>query len=157
MADYLGVCVLQELEELQRLATAQAKFYQAHSRAFEAEERERILINFSRDLATMLNAGLPMLRSLDILYRQAKKQSIKELLRNIIQDLEKGTTFSEACGKYSDVFPPIFTRLIKVGEEVGSLASVLEQLSTYMAKEEETASKVKGSMAYPVFVACVAI
>jgi type IV pilus assembly protein PilC len=119
--------------------------------------KRRDIINFSRDLSTMLNAGLPMLRSLDILYRQAKKPAIREILRNIVQDLEKGSTFSEACSAHPDVFPPLFTRLIRVGEEVGSLASVLEQLSTHMTKEEETAGKVKGSLAYPVFVLLLAV
>jgi type IV pilus assembly protein PilC len=118
--------------------------------------KRRDIINFSRDLSTMLNAGLPMLRSLDILYRQAKKPSVREILRNIVQDLEKGSTFSEACSAHPDIFPTLFTRLIRVGEEVGSLASVLEQLSTHMSKEEETAGKVKGSMAYPAFVLCLA-
>lgn len=118
--------------------------------------KRRDVINFSRDLATMLNAGLPMLRSLDILYRQARKGAMKHLLKSIVQDLEKGTTFSEACAKHKEAFPPLFTRLIRVGEEVGSLASVLEQLSGHMTREEETASKVKSSLAYPAFVLCLA-
>ena len=118
--------------------------------------KRKDVINFSRDLSTMLNAGLPMLRSLDILYRQTKKVALKQVLRTIIQDLERGSTFSEACAKHKDVFPPLFTRLIRVGEEVGSLSSVMEQLSTHMAKEEETAGKVKGAMAYPAFVLCLA-
>ncbi len=114
------------------------------------------IINFSRDLSTMLNAGLPMLRSLDILYRQAKKPAVKQVLRVIIQDLEKGSTFSEACAKHPNAFPSLFIRLIRVGEEVGSLASVLEQLSVHLKKEQETAGKVKGSLAYPLFVLCLA-
>ena len=118
--------------------------------------KRRDVINFSRDLATMLNAGLPMLRSLDILYRQARRRSMKQVLRSIIQDLEKGNTFSEACAKYPSVFPSLFVRLVRVGEEVGNLASVLEQLSAHLAREEETAGKIKGSMAYPVFVLCLA-
>ncbi len=118
--------------------------------------KRKDVVNFSRDLATMLNAGLPMLRSLDILYRQSTRRGIKQVLRGIIQDLEKGSTFSEACAKYT-AFPPLFIRLVRVGEEVGNLASVLEQLSTHLAKEEETASKVKGSMAYPAFVLCLAV
>ena len=119
--------------------------------------KRKDVINFSRDLSTMLNAGLPMLRSLDILYRQSAKRGIKRVLRGIIQDLEKGSTFSEACAKYPMAFPPLFIRLVRVGEEVGNLASVLEQLSTHLAKDEETASKVKGSMAYPAFVLCLAV
>jgi type IV pilus assembly protein PilC len=118
--------------------------------------KRRDVINFSRDLATMLNAGLPMLRSLDILYRQTRRRAMRQVLRTIIQDLEKGNTFSEACTKHPGAFPPLFTRLVMVGEEVGNLASVLEQLSTHLSKEEETAGKVKGSMAYPIFVLCLA-
>jgi type IV pilus assembly protein PilC len=119
--------------------------------------KRKDVVNFSRDLATMLTAGLPMLRSLDILYRQSTRRGMKRVLRGIIQDLEKGNTFSEACAKYPMAFPPLFTRLVRVGEEVGNLASVLEQLSTHLAKEEETASKVKGSLAYPIFVLCLAV
>lgn len=118
--------------------------------------KRRDIINFSRDLSTMLTAGLPMLRSLDILYRQATKPAMRQILRTIVQDLEKGSTFSEACAKHPDVFPILFVRLIRVGEEVGSLSSVLEQVSTHMAKEEETAGKVKGSLAYPAFVLLLA-
>ena len=118
--------------------------------------KRRDVINFSRDLSTMLNAGLPMLRSLDILYRQAKKPAMKQMLRTIIQDLEKGSTFSEACSKHAAVFPALFIRLIRVGEEVGSLSAVLEQVSSHLAREEETASKVKGSLAYPMFVLLLA-
>lgn len=118
--------------------------------------KRKDIINFSRDLATMLNAGLPMLRSLDILYRQSGKASVKDIIRGIIQELEQGSTFSEACEKQKNIFPTLFVRLIKVGEEVGNLASVLEQLSTHMSKEEETAGKIKGSLAYPIFVLCLA-
>lgn len=114
------------------------------------------VINFSRDLATMLDAGVPMLRSLDILYRQAKKPGVKQLLRGIIQDLEKGSTFSEACGRHPQVFSKFFVQIIRVGEEVGSLATVLQQLSAYLTKQEETAAKVKAAMGYPIFVLCLA-
>jgi type IV pilus assembly protein PilC len=118
--------------------------------------KRKDIINFSRDLATMLNAGLPMLRSLDILYRQSSKGAVKTVIKGIIQELEQGSTFSEACEKQKGIFPTLFVRLIKVGEEVGNLASVLEQLSVHMAKEEETAGKIKGSLAYPIFVLCLA-
>ncbi|MFC2068596.1 type II secretion system F family protein [Chloroflexota bacterium] len=115
------------------------------------------IINFARDLATMLGAGLPMLRSLDIIYKQTKKRSMKTVVRTIIWDLEKGSSFSEACTVHGNIFPPLFTRLIRVGEEVGSLAFILEQLSTHISKEEETARKVKGSLIYPIFVLGLAV
>ena len=114
------------------------------------------VIVFSRNLASLLDAGIPLLRGLSILSRHGK-ESFKEVLRDVIRDLEEGASFSEACAKFPGVFPKFYVFLLKTGEEIGNLGSVLKETAAHMEKEEATKAKVKKSLAYPMFVVVLAV
>lgn len=114
------------------------------------------VIVFSRNLSSLLDAGIPILRALNIQSRFGRA-SLRAVLREVIRDLEKGMRFSEACAKYPKVFPNFYVFLLRTGEEVGNLAGVLKDIAAHMEKDEATAKKVKGSLAYPAFVMLLAV
>ncbi len=118
--------------------------------------KRRDVINFSRDLATLLESGIPLLRSLEILGQQARKQSLRKVLEQIIEDLQGGESFSAACAKHKNVFPAYYIRLLQVSEGAGNLPTILKQLAEHMQKDEATSGKLKSSLAYPLFVLILA-
>jgi type IV pilus assembly protein PilC len=118
--------------------------------------KRRDVIVFSRNLASLLDAGIPIFRALTIQSRFGRT-SFRAVLREVMKDLEKGSRFSEACAKYPKVFPNFYVYLLKTGEEVGNLSQVLKDIATYMERDEATAKKIKGSLAYPAFVMLLAV
>jgi len=114
------------------------------------------VIQFSRNLASLLDAGIPILRALSIQSRFGRA-SFRAVLREVIKELERGSRFSEACAKYPKVFPNFYVYLLKTGEEVGNLSQVLKDIATHMERDEATAKKIKGSLAYPAFVMLLAV
>ena len=115
------------------------------------------VIAFSRDLSTLLGSGISLLPALGILYEQIRKSGFKKIIINMIQALETGSSFSETCASHPTVFSPLYLRMIRLGEEVGNLSSVLEQLRSYMEKDEAVSRRIKGAMAYPAFILGVAV
>ena len=118
--------------------------------------KRRDVIQFSRNMASLLEAGIPILRALTIQTRFGKR-AFTDVLKEVISDLEKGSRFSEACGKHPSVFPPFYVYLMRTGEEVGNLSQVLMDTSGHMERDEATAAKVKRSLAYPMFVMILAV
>ncbi len=109
------------------------------------------LVNFTRQLATMINAGLPLATSLSILEEQSKTDMAK-LTGNLLKDVEGGLSFSMALDKYRDNFSRIYVQLVKAGEMGGVLDSVLDRLAITMEKEKDFRAKTKGAMVYPVII-----
>ncbi len=128
--------------------------YEALPSLFGVKRRDVIV--FSRNLASLLDAGIPILRALTIQSRFGRP-SFRAVLHEVIKELEKGSRFSEACAKYPKVFPNFYIYLLKTGEEVGNLSQVLKDVAAHMEKDEATAKKIKGSLAYPGFVMLMAI
>ncbi len=118
--------------------------------------KRRDVIQFSRNMASLLEAGIPILRALTIQTRFGKR-AFRAVLKEVISDLEKGSRLSEACSKHPSVFPPFYVYLMRTGEEVGNLSQVLKDTATHMERDEATASKVKRSLAYPSFVLVLAV
>ena len=118
--------------------------------------KRRDVIQFSRNMASLLEAGIPILRALTIQSRFGKR-AFRDVLKEVISDLEKGSRFSEACSKHPSVFPPFYVYLMRTGEEVGNLSEVLRDTSGHMERDEATAAKVKRSLAYPMFVMILAV
>lgn len=114
------------------------------------------LIVFSRQLATLIDSGIPITRSLQLLQEQADNKRLKEILAEVVFDVQKGRFFSEAIIKHGNAFPSLYGRLIEVGERAGNLSMVLRQLAVYMEKEEALVRKIRGAMAYPSFVLLMA-
>ncbi len=118
--------------------------------------KRKDVIQFSRNMASLLDAGIPILRALNIQSRFGGR-AFRAILRDVIKDLEGGSRFSEACAKHPLVFPPFYVHLVKTGEEVGNLANVLKELVAHMERDEATARKVRGALMYPSFLVLMAI
>ena len=115
------------------------------------------LMVFTRQLATLVDAGLPLLRGLRILLKGEKKPQMKEALSGMGEAVEGGSTFSEALAQYPKVFDGLFVSMVRAGEAGGVLEVVLLRLAEFMEKAERIKNKVKSAMIYPLVVLFFAI
>jgi len=118
---------------------------------------QRTIAIFTRQLATMIDAGLPLVQSLDILASQQENKLFKKILREIREDVEGGSTFAGALKKHPGTFDDLYTNLVVAGEEGGILDNILTRLSNYIEKAEALKKKVKSAMIYPGIIVSVAI
>jgi len=119
--------------------------------------KQRSIAIFTRQLATMIDAGLPLVQSLDILSSQQDHKVFKNIIREIREDVEGGSTFAGALKKHPSTFDDLYTNLVVAGEEGGILDNILNRLSNYIEKAEVLKKKVKSAMIYPVIIMSVAI
>ena len=119
--------------------------------------KQKDLTTFTRQLATLMDAGLPLLRSLRVLERQAVNPTLKDALHGMSDSVESGNSFSEALANYPKIFDNLFVNMIKAGEAGGVTELVLKRLSEFMEKAEKIKNKVKGAMIYPSVILCAAI
>jgi len=115
------------------------------------------IILFARQFSTMIDAGLPIIQCLDILYSQQENATFRKMLRAIKDDVESGSTLAEALKKFPKEFDDLFVNMIAAGEAGGILDTILRRLSTYMEKAAKLKSKVKGAMTYPIVTLVIAI
>ena len=111
---------------------------------------------FSRQLATMLSAGLPIVQAIAILERQTENKGFQKLLKEIRTDVEGGSNFSDALSKHK-VFSRLYVNLVRAGETSGTLDGVLDRLATFLEKDLELRGKIKSAMTYPVIVLVFAL
>ncbi|MCB9813637.1 MAG: type II secretion system F family protein [Pseudomonadales bacterium] len=109
------------------------------------------VVNFTRQLATMITAGLPLAGALNILVRDGKVE-VTKMMSIILQDVEGGHSFADALSKHKKIFSRLYIQLVKAGETGGVLDTVLERLADNMEKEKEFKAKTKGALIYPVIV-----
>ena len=107
---------------------------------------------FSRQLSTLQDAGLPILRSLRILQEQQKSGTFKRVIGYIGDDIEGGSTLSEAMGRYHRTFDRLFVNMVAAGETGGVLDLILERIADFMEKAQKLKSRVKSAMVYPAAV-----
>ncbi len=119
----------------------------------------RDLAIFTRQFATMINAGLPLVQCLDILSKQTEQESFRGVIAQVMRDVEAGTTLAEALGKkeHAKVFDELFVNMVEAGEAGGILDNILQRLATYIEKAEALKRKIKGAMVYPAVVLSVAV
>ncbi|MCL4374996.1 type II secretion system F family protein [Patescibacteria group bacterium] len=110
------------------------------------------VVNLTRQLAIMLNAGLTLVDSFDILKKQTTKLSLLKVIEDINKDIRGGQTFSSALKKYPQLFPNLYIALVKSGEASGKLSEILLKLSENLEKQREFQGKIKGALIYPVIV-----
>ena len=115
------------------------------------------LVIFSRQLATMVNAGIPLVQSLDILSEQMENPSFGAIIEKVRSDVEAGASLSDALGKHDKVFSLLYTNMIKAGETSGMLDEILERLAGYLEKNNSLQRKVKSAMIYPLVVSLMAV
>lgn len=111
---------------------------------------------FTRQLATMMKAGVPLLQAFDIVGRGNANPSVTRLLNDIRSDVETGTSLSTAFRKYPMYFNNLYCNLVEAGEQAGILDQLLERLAVYMEKTEAIKSKIKSALMYPISVVVVA-
>ena len=112
----------------------------------------RDLSLFSRQLSTLVGAGVPIVQSLGILESQAENPDFKEVLAAVKLDIEAGLSISDALKKHPNAFPDLYCSMVKAGELGGILDTILERLTAYLESSEELKAKVKGAMMYPAIV-----
>ncbi len=111
---------------------------------------------FTRQFATMVNAGLPLVQCLDVLGRQLEKPHFKKVVQQVTSDVEGGSTLAEALEKHPKVFSDLFVNMIAAGEAGGILDVILGRLAVFLEKADALQRKVKGAMTYPTIVLTVA-
>ncbi len=111
--------------------------------------KRRDIIVFSRQMATLLGSGIAVLQALRLLKEETSKKLFAKVLGQIIDTIQQGLSLSEAFSMHPNVFPPIFLRLLEVGEQTGNLEDVLERLANYMEKEEGLVRKIRSALIYP--------
>ncbi|MFH2138835.1 MAG: type II secretion system F family protein [Candidatus Omnitrophota bacterium] len=146
-----NLIIISVTEEKSGKAAAEAK--SMGKKSVKSEE----LVIFSRQLATMVNAGIPLVQSLDILSEQMESPVLRAVITKVRQDVESGSSLSAALEKHPRVFTLLYTNMVKAGETSGMLDEILDRLAGYLEKNTQLVRKVKSAMVYPSVVSCMAI
>ena len=119
---------------------------------FRRKIKDIEIIVFSKQLVTLLKAGVPLLACLEALVEQIENVEFKDIIQNIHVDIESGVSFSGALEKHENVFSPLYVNSVRAGEAGGALDRVLERLALLMEHDHETKARVKSAMRYPIIV-----
>jgi len=119
--------------------------------------KEKEVVVFCRIFATMISAGLPLIQCLGLLADQEQNKAFSKIIRTVKEDIEGGTSLTDALKKHPKVFDDLFTNLIAAGEAGGILDLVLGRLSTYLEKAMKLKAQVKSAMTYPIAVLVISI
>jgi type IV pilus assembly protein PilC len=119
--------------------------------------KSKLLTAFTRQLATLIDAGLPLLRGLDVLRKQEKNQTLKRTLGSMAEAVEGGSTFSEALAQHPKIFNKLYVNMVRAGEAGGVLDVTLTRLADFQEKAQKIKNKVISAMVYPTVVICVAM
>jgi type IV pilus assembly protein PilC len=119
--------------------------------------KPKVLTTFTRQLATLVDAGLPLLRGLRVLEKQERNGTLKNILADLATSIEGGSTFSEALAQHPKVFNRLFVNMVKAGELGGVLEVVLKRLAEFSEKAQKIKGKVKAALFYPIAVLIVAV
>lgn len=123
---------------------------------FKPGVKSKDLVIFSRQLATLVSAGVPIVQGLNILIEQIQSPVFQKIMTAVRSDIESGITIAEAMRKHPKAFTELYVSMIKAGETGGVLDAILERLSAYLEAAEELKGKVKGAMVYPIVISGVA-
>ena len=119
--------------------------------------KEKEIVIFCRIFSTMINAGLPLIQCLELLAQQEQNKTFAKVIRSIKEEIEGGSTLSDALKKHPQIYDELFVNLVSAGESGGILDVILQRLSNYMEKAMKLKSKVKGAMTYPASVLVISI
>ncbi len=124
---------------------------------FGKKVKQHSIAVFTRQLATMIDAGLPLVQSLEVLASQQESKVFKNIIREIREAVEGGSTFASALKKHPSAFNELYTNLVVAGEEGGILDNILNRLANYIEKAEALKKKVKSALLYPGIIVSVAV
>ncbi|GEN55987.1 type II secretion system protein F [Halolactibacillus alkaliphilus] len=125
--------------------------------ALSAKIKPKDLAIFCNQFATLIKAGVPVASALDILQQQSENKKLKQALKDVSQDVQKGTLVSQAMKKHLMIFPQLLTDMTESGEMSGNLDNVMARLAMHYEKESKIESKIKGAMVYPIVLSAVAV
>ncbi|NNF26439.1 MAG: type II secretion system F family protein [Gemmatimonadetes bacterium] len=117
----------------------------------------RDIVIFTRQFATMINSGLPLVQSLDILAEQTENKNLRSVIKDVLYDVESGHTLADAMGRHHKVFTELYVNMVSAGEAGGILDTILLRLATFLEKNDALARKIKGAMIYPAVIITVAV
>ncbi len=140
------------IQQEKKKETAQGKQRFGRGKVKAAE-----LVIFSRQLATMLDSGIPLVQAMEILEDQIETATFKKVISDVRKDVTSGTSFHEALAKHKNVFSPLFVNMAKAGEASGALEEIMDRLALYLEKSDALGHKVRSAMNYPIVVTCMAI
>lgn len=146
--------VVRTSEKTEKVATR--TFFQRFRFLRRGVQRAQLMV-FTRQLATLVDAGLPLLRGLRILLKQEKNPALREAIAGLGEAVEGGSTFSEALAQYPAIFDKLFVNMVRAGEAGGVLEVVLLRLAEFMEKAERIRNKIRSAMYYPVVVLVAAL
>jgi len=124
---------------------------------FKPKVKIKDLVIFTRQFATMIDAGLPLVQCLEILGRQQPNKTFKGMITKVKEDVESGSTFADALKKHPKAFDELYVNLVAAGEVGGILDTILNRLAAYIEKAMKLRKKVKSAMTYPTTIVCIAI
>ncbi|MEK6726834.1 MAG: type II secretion system F family protein [Deltaproteobacteria bacterium] len=140
----------------QGIISTAVKVKTADIKPSKAKVSTKDLVVFTRQFATMIDAGLPLVQCLDILSSQQENKSFKAVLTQVKGDVESGSTFADALKKHPMVFDNLYVNLVAAGEVGGILDTILNRLAAYIEKAMKLKSQVKGAMVYPISIITIA-
>ena len=146
--------VMQHLRK-NRLLVIRVREQQKQKRARGVPTRDIVI--FTRQFATMINSGLPLVQALDILAQQTENKNLKEVTKQVVYDVESGHTLADALGKHRNAFSDLYVNMVAAGEAGGILDTILLRLAGFLEKNDAIIRKVKGAMIYPAVIFSVAI
>jgi type IV pilus assembly protein PilC len=115
------------------------------------------LVIFTRQFATMIDSGLPLVQCLEILSSQQESKTFKEILYKVKESVESGSTFADALAKHPKAFDQLFVNLVAAGEVGGILDTILQRLAAYIEKAQKLKKQIKGAMVYPLTIMSIAV
>ena len=152
------VTKIREKERKKKAQAEKAAIAKERRKAFTiGGVKSKQLTQFTRQLSTLQDAGLPVLRSLRILEGQNKPGALRNALMDVIEDIESGSTLSEAMGKQPKAFDNLYVNMVKAGEAGGALEIILQRLAEFKEKAQSLKRKIIGAMIYPAAVISVAV
>ncbi|MBD3223590.1 MAG: hypothetical protein GF313_02605 [Caldithrix sp.] len=134
------------------LISAQPEKSKKSTSSYKSKVKGTVLTQFTKQLYTLLKAGLPIVSSINALKEQASDESFGHVLEQISSDIEQGSKFSDAINNFPKIFPPIFINTVRVGEESGTLEESLKYLYDYLEEDARMKEQVKKAFRYPTFV-----
>src|SRR5438045_8197428 len=124
---------------------------------FKAGVKTRDVVIFTRQFATMINSGLPLVQALDILSQQTENKILADITRQVVYDVESGQTLADALRKHPKAFSDLYVNMVAAGEAGGMLDTMLVRLAEFLEKNDAIVRKVKGAMIYPCVILSVAV
>ncbi len=125
--------------------------------SFLQRVKPKQLMTYTRQLATLINAGLPLMRSLQVILKQEKHPLLKQATADVIENIQSGSTLAESLSQHPKIFNRLYVNMVKAGELGGVMDVVLERLAEFMEKAQRIHNKVVGAMVYPIVVLVMAV